>query len=692
MAARLPGKASTFQVASFYTEKKNSKEGVRMKKFCSRLNSVYSKVLSVLFLSTVCLFIIFPILSVANAAEVTLAWDANSEDNLAGYKLYYKTDTSGTPYNGTGLTEGDSPIVISTGELTDASAPVFTLTGLADGEQYYFALTAFDDDGLESDYSDEVSYETETGTTDDATSHTITASVTGSGTISPSGSVSVSEGDSQTFTITASDHYHVASVSVDGSSVGQVASYTFDNVSAAHTISAVFEINTYTVTATAGDNGSISPSGVTSVEYGDSLSFTITPDDGYHVSDVLVDSSSVGDVSTYSFGSISTWHTISASFEADSTGDDGGGIVVDDDTTTPDDTTDDTSDTGQTAPDAPVAQSETVELETLGPVELAVGAFNDADTGDYHLKTEWQVFRTADDLCILSVTSSTSLTTFTVPEIMLEENTAYYWKARFFDSTATASEWSQAATFTTGGSQTDTDGNGINDEQEVDISVDLNEDGLPDAEQEIIKSIVLPAMNQPIGLDIEASDTVLAILFLEAVDADSLSVSDTVKGRVKRMPTGLINYKLEVAEPGDTATVTVRFSEAMHPNAKWMKLDVITGTWIDYSAYCQLSEDRKSMTLDLVDGGYGDDDGVANGIIVDPAGLELLAGSDDTSSDETALESTADPNSESSSNGCFITGSVEDDASGFSMVIAGMLLLITIAGCILVPALERKRK
>lgn len=93
--------------------------------------------------------------ALAQAETVSLAWDANSEDNLAGYKLYYKTDTSGAPYDGTGADQGDSPVTIDLSVLEDAAVPFYTLTGLGYGT-YYFALTAFDTDGLESDYSDEV--------------------------------------------------------------------------------------------------------------------------------------------------------------------------------------------------------------------------------------------------------------------------------------------------------------------------------------------------------------------------------------------------------------------------------------------------------------------------------------------------------------------------------------------------------
>jgi len=99
-------------------------------------------------------FLLLPAL--LEAGEVTLAWDPNSESNLAGYKLYYDGDSDSEMYGGTGANEGDSPVVIYLEDLADASSPTFTLTDLEDGQYYYFALTAFDTDGLESDFSDEV--------------------------------------------------------------------------------------------------------------------------------------------------------------------------------------------------------------------------------------------------------------------------------------------------------------------------------------------------------------------------------------------------------------------------------------------------------------------------------------------------------------------------------------------------------
>jgi len=82
---------------------------------------------------------------------------------------------------------------------------------------------------------------------------------------------------------------------------------------------------TFTITASAGPHGSIDPSGVVIVNKGADQTFTITPDMGYHVADVLVDGSSVGAVTTYTFTNVTANHTISATFAINDT--DGDGVL-----------------------------------------------------------------------------------------------------------------------------------------------------------------------------------------------------------------------------------------------------------------------------------------------------------------------------------------------------------------------------
>ncbi len=72
------------------------------------------------------------------------------------------------------------------------------------------------------------------------TTYTVTASAGAGGSITPSGTVVVNEGGSQTFSITANPGYMISAVLVDGINQGAIASYTFTNVTADHTISAEF--------------------------------------------------------------------------------------------------------------------------------------------------------------------------------------------------------------------------------------------------------------------------------------------------------------------------------------------------------------------------------------------------------------------------------------------------------------------
>jgi hypothetical protein len=146
------------------------------------------------------------------------------------------------------------------------------------------------------------------------TVETIAASAGANGLISPSGSVAVNCGSNQVFTVTPNACYHIADVLVDGGSVGAVGSYTFTNVTAGHTIAASFAIDVETISASAGPNGSISPSGAVAVNCGSNQAFTITPNGGFSVLDVLVDGSSVGAVTSYTFSNVTANHTISATF------------------------------------------------------------------------------------------------------------------------------------------------------------------------------------------------------------------------------------------------------------------------------------------------------------------------------------------------------------------------------------------
>ncbi|MCX6345737.1 MAG: M6 family metalloprotease domain-containing protein, partial [Armatimonadetes bacterium] len=146
--------------------------------------------------------------------------------------------------------------------------------------------------------------------------YTITASAGANGTISPSGTVSVTHGTNKTFTFTANTGYVADQVTIDGGApVAAGASYTFTNVQAAHTISITFKpAPTFTITASSDANGTISPTGAVIVTQGNNQTFTIAANSGYRVSRVLVDGVNVGAVTTYTFSNVIVAHTISAEF------------------------------------------------------------------------------------------------------------------------------------------------------------------------------------------------------------------------------------------------------------------------------------------------------------------------------------------------------------------------------------------
>ena len=98
--------------------------------------------------------------------------------------------------------------------------------------------------------------------------YNIVASVNGNGSATPSGTTVVNYGANQSYSIAGDTGYHIDSVLVDGVNQGAIASYDFTNVTANRTIAAYFTINSYTVTAIAVSNGSISSPGVSTVHYG----------------------------------------------------------------------------------------------------------------------------------------------------------------------------------------------------------------------------------------------------------------------------------------------------------------------------------------------------------------------------------------------------------------------------------------
>src|SRR5262249_41954617 len=137
------------------------------------------------------------------------------------------------------------------------------------------------------------------------------------GTINPSGSVVLSPGATQTFTIARADScFAIENVIVNGLAQGPIPSYTFSNVMADQTIQVAFSSQrSFTITATAGPSGATSPSGVSEVPRGSSQRYEFFGLVGCGViQDVKVDGISIGPVTSYTFTNVRSDHTIEATF------------------------------------------------------------------------------------------------------------------------------------------------------------------------------------------------------------------------------------------------------------------------------------------------------------------------------------------------------------------------------------------
>ena len=242
------------------------------------------------------------------SSQATLSWDAPTTNadgtpltDLNGYSIYY-----GTTFN-------NYSQVIDVGKVT-----TYTVASLTDGT-YYFAVTAYDTSGNESNYSNEVSK-----TIQSVQQYTLTVNKngTGSGTITGTGincGSDCTEPYNQGSVVTLTAKSATGSTFTGWSGGGCTGTGTCSTtINTNTTVTANFVINTcntYTIAATAGAGGSISPSGSVTMNQGASQTFTITPDNGaYCITDVKVDGTSVGAVSDYIFSNVTANHTIEASF------------------------------------------------------------------------------------------------------------------------------------------------------------------------------------------------------------------------------------------------------------------------------------------------------------------------------------------------------------------------------------------
>ncbi len=235
------------------------------------------------------------------AAQVTLTWEENSEPHLGGYKVYY------------GTASGDYDWSIDVGKAT-----TYTVRNLADGVTYYFASKAYTTNRKESAFSDEAA---QNGCT-----YAISAtdeSFTSSG---GSGTVLVTTQSGCTWTAASNASWLTITSGAAGSGSGTVKYSVARNTgSSSRTAGCTFAKNvltvtqsgtqSYTITASAGTGGTISPSGSISVSRDSSKTFTISPKTGYRIAAVYINGVSKGAISSYTFSNVTTKQTIKAVFK-----------------------------------------------------------------------------------------------------------------------------------------------------------------------------------------------------------------------------------------------------------------------------------------------------------------------------------------------------------------------------------------
>lgn len=138
------------------------------------------------------------------------------------------------------------------------------------------------------------------------------------GTITPTGTQTVDEGSSVSFTLSPEAGYVVSTIKLDGALQPISNPFVLNNVQSNHTIEVNFDEgvtvpNYYDITILQNTGGSISPAGnqgVLELIEGSQQTFTWTLDPGYIVQDLIVDGLSQGPQSSYSFSNISSHHTI----------------------------------------------------------------------------------------------------------------------------------------------------------------------------------------------------------------------------------------------------------------------------------------------------------------------------------------------------------------------------------------------
>lgn len=318
----------------------------------------------------------------------------------------------------------------------------------------------------------------------------------------------------------------------------------------------------------------------------------------------------------------------------------------------------------QSRPSLTYPANESAEV-SLMPA-LITEEFEGFVSGETHVRTEWQIgLDDAFSSQVYRLTTASFLEEVTVPEQILIPNTTYHWRVRFYGDRDGRTEWSEPFQFATGISENgDDDADGVPDWQEATADTDLDQDGVSDVLQEGIRVVNRLELEGQIGIKLMSGSG--SIQSMEMVSQDSLPARE--EGAT---PPEMIAFRLAVDE-GAIVEVGVYFSETLPETSEWYKYDLQHG-WQDYSDHVEFADLAGGGTvavLELQDGGFGDADGIANGIIVDPSGPVCTEDDAAAAVQSGSVEASSDG---SGSGGCFLAVSQDHFSAR-----GGAALLLTI--------------
>jgi hypothetical protein len=250
-------------------------------------------------------------------------------------------------------------------------------------------------------------------------------------------------------------------------------------------------------------------------------------------------------------------------------------------------------DPNEATPLKPIGLSPTGDGVSLTPT-LTGSAYSDAES-DAHLFTEWQIAYDANfSEIIFTDTTSINKRTIDLELGILKPDTTYYWQVRYSDAGGW-SPWSDTVEFTTQSSNNFLAGN---------------------AGIEVIDTIT--------------SNTGTVV---QTYRQSSANFSDLPSGYY--FYSDIFSFRIEGITPGATVEVTFQLDEVFWSSYKWLKYYPNLGEWdTTYTAHIVSGIGTTQVTLEFKDGGFGDIDGLENGVIVDPGGPAVDGSEEEDEEDE----------------------------------------------------------